>query len=106
MHCDFVVILNYEVLWKGRYSTQLQKRNVRSMSQMKIKNKTPIKLRLAYISKKSIPSEAFQPEDRPAELTVKEGIGLGFIYLFFNFRQTLEALKKQKTPKQNKTKKP
>lgn len=40
---------------------------------MKIKNKTPIKLGLAYISKKSIPSEAFQPEDRPAELTVKEG---------------------------------
>lgn len=44
------------------------------MSQMKIKNKTPI-------SKKSIPSEVFQPEDRPAELTAKAGNRLAlFIY--------------------------
>lgn len=58
---------------KGDIPPSCKKRNVRSASQMKIKNKTPIKLGLAYISKKSIPSEAFQPEDRPAELTVKEG---------------------------------
>jgi len=40
---------------------------------MKIKNKTPGKLGQAYISKKSIPPEVFQPEDRTAELTLKEG---------------------------------
>lgn len=64
------------------------------MSQMKIKNKIPIKLKLAFISKKSIPSEEFQSEDRPAELTVKEAL----TDLFFNFRQKLKALKK--TPPQ------
>lgn len=63
------------------------------MSQMKIKNKTPVKLRLAYISKKSIPSEVFQSEDRPAELTLKEGNRLDFFFnLFFNFMQILKAL--------------
>lgn len=63
------------------------------MSQTKIKNKTPIKLKLAFISKKSIPSEQFQSEDRPAELIVKKAV----IALFFNFRKKLKAPKKKPT---------
>lgn len=67
------------------------------MSQTKIKNKIPIKLKLAFISKKSIPSEQFQSEDTPAELTVKEAL----IALFFIFRQKLRAPKKKKPTHQN-----
>lgn len=53
------------MLWKDKYSTQLQKKKAMcGTSLMKIKKKIPIKLRLAEISKKSVPSEVFQPEDR------------------------------------------
>lgn len=67
---------------------------------MKIKNKTAIKVRLAQIAKKSIPSEGFQPKDIPAELTAREGNGMDFILslkLQANSKSALVKPAKQQT---------